>query len=258
MRDGDGDLVDVGRTPLRVLATPDGVWVSVFGAGEVVLVDPATSRVVRRFDGFDEPEGLAAAAGVVWVVDQARGTLTGVAADGTRTAPVAVGHGPRLAAAGPSGVAATSYADGTVTVVDPGTATGRTSPRLCSGPQGVIEHDGTLWVACTSDGSLVQVDPTTLTTIRVVPDLPGADAVVAGPVGTVLAVLAEGPTVVAVRTADGSVRSRMELSDAPPVRDGNVDAVLDGARLWVSSPVRGELLAVDLPTLLGPDGTDPP
>lgn len=258
MRDGHGDLVDVGRTPLRVLATPDGVWVSVFGVGEVVLVDPATSRVVRRFDGFDEPEGLAAAAGVVWVVDQARGTLTGVAADGTRTAPVAVGHGPRLAAAGASGVAVTSYADGTVTVVDPGTATGRTSPRLCSGPQGVLEHDGSLWVACTSDGSLVQVDPTTLATIRVVPDLPGADAVVAGPVGTVLAVLAEGPTVVAVRTADGSVRSRTELSDAPPVRDGNVDAVLDGARLWVSSPVRGELLAVDLPTLLGPDGTDPP
>src|SRR5690348_1884303 len=41
----DGDPVDVGEAPLRIVSTPDGVWVSVIRDGTVVRIDPATHEV---------------------------------------------------------------------------------------------------------------------------------------------------------------------------------------------------------------------
>src|SRR4051812_34011746 len=76
--------VQVGATPLR--ATYDGhlLWVSVFGAGQVVAVDPTTGKIERRVRVPGQPEGIVSAFGAVWVVRQEAKLLTKVTTTGQR------------------------------------------------------------------------------------------------------------------------------------------------------------------------------
>ena len=48
VRTADDELIDVGGTPLRLLAAGDGVWVSDIGRGRLVRIDAGTGRVTRR------------------------------------------------------------------------------------------------------------------------------------------------------------------------------------------------------------------
>jgi streptogramin lyase len=62
VRTGDDRHISVGTAPLRLVSTPDGVWVSVITDGKLVRIDPATGKVDLRVTlslAGSEPEGLA-------------------------------------------------------------------------------------------------------------------------------------------------------------------------------------------------------
>jgi YVTN family beta-propeller protein len=59
--------IAVGATPDSVLVAYGRVWVTAWGAGKLVVVDPRTLKVVRRINIGAHPAGLAARNGGVWV-----------------------------------------------------------------------------------------------------------------------------------------------------------------------------------------------
>ncbi len=102
-----GDIVGqvrVGDTPLRLVATPHGIWVSEFRAGTVALLD-AAGTVAARVPVGAQPEGLATDGTHLWVVLQKDSQLVELdAATGSTLGTVLLPSGgePRLAAYAPA------------------------------------------------------------------------------------------------------------------------------------------------------------
>ena len=233
---GDGEQVSVGEVPLRIVATPDGVWVSVIGDGSVVRLDPATATVdttVHLKPAGSEPEGLAWDGRHLWVVDQAGNRVLELDPDGAVVDSFATDDAPRLVAAGDSGVWVTNYYGGSVSRI----ASGRVRTvdlDACDGPQGVAETAGRVWVSCTLSGSAVALDARTMEQVAAVPDLPNADAVVADG-DTVYVVGQTGPTVYVIDAATGELGDTLALGDAPSTTE-NVGAAIVGDDLVVTHP----------------------
>jgi hypothetical protein len=242
--------VAVGDTPLRLVSTPDGVWVSVFGAGTVVRVDPQTGTVDKRVTlpgKGAQPEGLAYADGTVWVVDQAHDQALPVdSKSGAIGTPVAVGKEPRLATAGPSGVWVSAFEGGSVTRVAPGP---RKTVKLkgCIGAQGLAEAAGVLWVACTQVGGVQGVDPSTGRVVTQLDEAQSPDAVVAS--GTSAYVLSQdGPTIWTIDGTGRSMGDAVVLGDANPA-PANVGAAVVGDDLVVAEPGAKSVFSVPLSDL---------
>ena len=68
--------VRVGAAPYRVTAIGRTLWVSVYGPGDVVRLDPATGRVVRRYRVGGGPGSLAVAGGSVWIGNYAASPIS--------------------------------------------------------------------------------------------------------------------------------------------------------------------------------------
>jgi hypothetical protein len=234
--DPEGGEHPVGDVPLRAVATPDGLWVSVFGASAVVRVDPATGRVDRRvrIRPAGEPEGLAYDGTSVWVVDQENEQVVPLdPATGELGRPVAVGAAPRLVTAGESGVYVGNFDGRSVSRVTPDGADTQPSGD-CLTPQGLAEAGGLIWVACTLDGRVVGLDPESLAQEVVLDGLPYADMLV--PDGDLVHVVGQqGPTVWTIVTAAREVVGELVLDGAGPT-DANVAGTLVDDALVVSHP----------------------
>ncbi len=157
---GAAVAVDVGAQPCALTADGDGVWVTLYGAGQVVRLD-AAGHVRRRLTTGMHPCGVAVADGLLWVADVELGRLEALdPATGRRVRTVDVGgevwdlrsdgthlwtddHVRSLLRVDP--------ADGTARRVDVGTTPGGIAVR----------HDG-VWVALQTDGAVARVDPATL------------------------------------------------------------------------------------------------
>ena len=243
---GGGDPVQVGEAPLRIVSTPDGVWVSVIGDGTVVRLDPESATVdttVHLKPADSEPEGLAWDGRHLWVVDQAGGRVVELDPDGAVVDAFAIDDAPRLVAAGDSGVWVTNYYGGSVSRI----ASGRVKTvdlDDCAGPQGVAETAGRVWVSCTLSGGAVALGARTLKQVAEVPDLPEADAVVAHG-DTVYVVGQTGPTIYVIDAATGELGDTLSLGDAPPTSE-NVGAAIVGDDLVVTHP--DERTVYTLPT----------
>lgn len=247
-----GQRIDVGSLPLRLVETPQGVWVSVIGDGTLVRIDPGTGEVDLRTTvrpHGSEPEGLAYDGSTVWVVDQAGNRVLPLdPASGRLGTAIPVGGEPRLVTVGRSGVYVTNYTEGSVTRVVDGTGTTRNAGS-CLTPQGLAEAAGVLWVACTVDDQVVGLDAVTLKPVTRLPDLPAADAVVADG-DTVYVVGQEGPTVWTIDARTRKVTGTLVLDSADRTTE-NVAAALVGRRLAVSHPDARRLYDVPLRLLAG-------
>ena len=250
---GTGDRqTQVGSLPLRLVATPDGLWVSVIGDGSLVRIDPDSGDVdlrVRLKPRTAEPEGLAYSDGTLWVVDQAGDRVLALDPDsGAVRDEYPTGHEPRLVTSGRSAVFVGDYSGGSVTRVAAGRATTRNAGS-CLSPQGLAEAAGVVWVACTVDGQVVGLDAKTLKPVVELPDLEYADAVAADG-DTVYVVGQQGPTVWTIDAVSRRVTGELVLGDAPATTE-NVDVVLIRGGLVVSHPETRRLYDVPL-RLLAP------
>lgn len=249
VRTGDDTRIAVGSTPLRLVATPGAVWVSVIGDGTVVRIDRRsgavdTTAVLRP--GGSEPEGLAFDGRRLWVVDQAHDRVLALdPVTGRLLAEVSTGDAPRLVTAGRSGVWVSDYGAGSVTRVTPARVNGPFGGDLfrsrsgslgarCTSPQGLAEAVGVLWVACTVESRVVGLDVHTMKPVVTFDDVGTADAVVADG-DTVYVVGQAGPTVWAVDARARTISDPLVLDELGGVTE-NVDAAVVGDRLVVSHP----------------------
>lgn len=247
VRTGDGTEIEVGEAPLRLVDTPDGVWVGVIGDGTVVRIDPRSGEVDRTIDvepAGSEPEGLVWDGTSLWVVDQANDRVVQYDRSGAEVRSVDVGEAPRLAAVGESGIWVTNYLSGSVTLVADGQAF-TMGLDGCVGPQGVAEVDGKVWVACTQSSLVVGLDVAEREVTTTIENVPDADAVVATD-DTVYVVGQSGPTVHSIDTASGQLRGTHTLGQAPRTNE-NVGAAVVGEELVVTHPDVRTIYSLPLP-----------
>jgi YVTN family beta-propeller protein len=139
------------------------------------------------------------------------------------------------------------FAGGTLVRVDPRTLAVWRSPKVCTGPQGLLVTPTRVWVACTTDGTVVAVDPANGQVRARVPVGEAPDPVAAGPAGTVLIALQQGPTLVQVNPSTARVTSRTVLGHVAALNDrANIDVVVAGRTAWVSSFVENRVYRVAL------------
>ena len=247
VRTADGQLIDVGEFPLRLVDTPSGVWVSVIGDGTVVLIDSGTGDVLQtvpiRPKG-SEPEGVAWDGESLWVVDQAGGRVLQLDGDGAQLASYPTDDEPRLVAAGDSGIWVANYGGSSVSRVLDGKVTTRPLPG-CTGPQGIAEAAGKVWVSCTLSGKVVVLDAGTMKQVGEIADVPDADAVVVGD-DIVYVVGQSGPTVYVIDPATAELVDTIALDDAPPTSE-NVGAAVVGTDLVVTHPDVRKIYTLPLP-----------
>ncbi|GHJ48684.1 hypothetical protein Cs7R123_60260 [Catellatospora sp. TT07R-123] len=240
--------VAVGRTPLRLAADGDLLWVSVFRHGRLLGVDTATGAVKVDVPAPDGPEGVAVGLGSVWLVRQDANTLSRFDRTGHRLADVPVPGGPRLAAVGAGAVWVSSYQAGTLTRVE-ASGRARTSPKLCDGAQGLLVRGDVVWVTCTGGDEVLAVDAASLRVLGRVAVTGEPDAILAAG-DRLLVVATKGPTLVELSTDPAAPHElrRTVLGGARPLRDAaNGDAAVVGGQLWVSSVSQDGIYRVPLP-----------
>ncbi|HEY1487476.1 MAG TPA: hypothetical protein VGF84_15320 [Micromonosporaceae bacterium] len=227
------ETVTVGPTPLRAAAYGHLVWVSIFGAGEVVAVDARSGRVVQRVPVGAGAEGVSIDAhGLVWVVSQDAHRLTGLDQSGKIRTRVVLPHGqPRAVLADDAGVFVSDYMNGTVSRVEHGRLTTR---HICDGAQEMRGAGSRIFVACTAGNQVIELD----TRLHVL----GHVSVPGEPDGLALLddrlwiACATGPALVALTISPLRIDRTVHLADGPALDDrANVDVAYAGGRLWLSS-----------------------
>lgn len=71
-----GATIDVGHGVDGLAATPEGLWATTYDRGLVVLIDPASRRIVRRTHIKGHAAGIVFAGGALWVSDFAHRRIT--------------------------------------------------------------------------------------------------------------------------------------------------------------------------------------
>jgi DNA-binding beta-propeller fold protein YncE len=162
-------------------------------------------------------------------------------------ARASIGVGARLVFAGRESLYVAQFAEDRILAVDPRSLAVRRSPKLCSGPQGMAEAGGQVWVACTFEDTVVPLDPRTLQPGEPVPVAGLPDSVVAA--GKRLLVLAEeGPRLVVLDARSGEVLDEQVLGTASALYDSaNLDLAVVGSTVWVTSHTEDGVYRVPLP-----------
>ena len=149
-----------------------------------------------------------------------------------------------MTAAGPSGIWVTNYVEGSLSLVADGQGITVSLPG-CTGPQGVAELAGKVWVACTVTGNVIAIGRRVRESSTTIEDVPDADAVVAHE-DTVYVVGQSGPTVYAIDAATGEIRDEVVLGDAAKTQE-NVGAAVVGDQLVVTHPDAQTIYTLPLP-----------
>jgi DNA-binding beta-propeller fold protein YncE len=174
------------KQPFGVAAAEDSIWVTEYGAGNLVRIDPKTMRVIARTRVGSHASYVVVQSGVVWVVDDLGGNVIGVDTRTnliTKTIPLRPTANLR-----PSAIAA---ADGAIWVTlgfeNQATVTGpswhgllvRILPTTTATPEslsltgilyGLTVGGGAVWVASQLEPSTVyRIDPATRQVVATIP-----------------------------------------------------------------------------------------
>jgi DNA-binding beta-propeller fold protein YncE len=242
--------VDVPDAPLRAAVAFGSVWVTSFRGQQLLRLDPATGAVAASLPTGEGPEGLTSGFGSVWLVVQDAGRLLRVDQETNEVvADLDITPGARLVTAGRDAVYVSHYRDNAVLRIDPATGqvTGR-STAACEGPQSMAVLDDLVWVTCTVSEEVLALDATTLEEVTRVP-VPGSpDTVAVTPDGRLAVVAEEGPRLVVLDPADGSVLAEQVLGQELGLYDqANLDLAFAGGEAWVSSFDADRVYRVPLP-----------
>ncbi|RNL79595.1 PQQ-binding-like beta-propeller repeat protein [Nocardioides marmorisolisilvae] len=239
----------IGSTPLRIAAGENALWVTSFGDGSLLKIDPATAKVLTTTPMGAGAEGVTTGLGFVWVVAQDAGLLLKVRpSDAKVVQRIDVGVGARLVATSADAVWVSQFRTSQVLRIDPATGKVTTSGAVCSSPQGLAPAADKVWVTCTSQDKVVAIDPKTLEVLTTV-NVPGQpDPVRIAPDGSVLVGVEDGPTLVTLDPTDGHVLRSKKVGNQPPLDDrANIDLAITDGKAWLSSYRNGRLYRVALP-----------
>jgi YVTN family beta-propeller protein len=168
--------VAVGATPDSVLVAYGRVWVTTWGAGKLVVIDPRTLKVVRRINIGARPAGLTARNGAVWVGFSRDATAIARVSPRTfRVELIDVGvREPRGFVAGTKDLWIQANT-GDLVQFDP--VARRVLAHLEVGrtlAQGAVAPDGTIWVPDKEQNLVYRVDPSRRRVVDSFPAGPGA------------------------------------------------------------------------------------
>jgi glutamine cyclotransferase len=236
---GPPAATELGTTTYGLAAGSGSVWVGGLGSGDVIRIDPATGKVLKRVTVGARVFNLAAAPGVVWAVDNALSTAVRV---DTRTAKVTarvpVGFQPYDIEWGFGSAWVANAGDGTVWRI----TNGKVVKKLKVGaePNGLTAYRGAVWVSDHTLGKVVRIDPRTnriTGTVR----LPGADWITG--LGDSIYVSQETNQVSRV-----SVRT-LKVTGVAKVARNPLGSTIVGNRLWVPCIDANQIVVVDPSTM---------
>jgi peptide/nickel transport system substrate-binding protein len=149
--------IDVPGAPAAIAVNAEGVWVADSLGDTVTLIDPETDDVLVSVPVGDQPVDLVNDGGELWVANATSGSVSRVLGRG-EVQPVDVGEGPQAVAVGPDRVYVANFLDGTVSRIDPDTAS-TDAIRVGEGLTDLAFGGGSLWVSLGSAGSVKRIDP---------------------------------------------------------------------------------------------------
>ena len=230
--------VDVGEATYGLASGGGSVWVGGLDGGDVMRLDPATGRVLRRVNVGERVFNLASAPGAVWAVSNVTQTVARIdTRTGRATATVRVGAAPYDVEWGFGSAWVSNSGDGTVSRVT-GNRVVKTI-RVGVEPNGLSAIGRYVWVTDHTLGKLVRIDPRTNRVTGSV-ELPGVDWVTEA-AGS-LWVSEETNVVARVDPATLKVLARV-----PVMRNPLGSAVVRG-QLWVPCIDGGAVVVIDLHT----------
>jgi len=229
----------IGSPTYGLAAAGGSVWVGGLGSGDVIRIDPANGKVLKRVTVGARIFNLAAAPGAVWAVDNALSTAVRIdTKSGKVTARVPVGFQPYDIEWGFGSAWVANAGDGTVWRITNGKVVKKI--KVGAEPNGLTAYRGVVWVSDHTLGKVVRIDPRTNTITGTV-QLPGADWITG--VGDSIYVSQETNVVSRV-----SVRTLKVLGVARVARNPLGSAVV-GKELWVPCIDANQIVVVDPSTM---------
>jgi DNA-binding SARP family transcriptional activator/ABC-type transport system substrate-binding protein len=146
------------------------LWVADPAGRELLVYDPATDRLARRFEIDVQPSALAAGAGALWIADYEHGLVEEVdPRSGADLGTTLVGGGPAAIAVGDGGVWVANSLDNTVTRIDPASGIARIAIPVGNDPVAVAVNGRTVSIANEYASSVSQIDPRRNAVARTMP-----------------------------------------------------------------------------------------
>ncbi len=232
--------VDVGEANYGLAVGGGSVWVGGLDGGDVLRLDPATGRVLRRVSVGVRVFNLASAPGTVWAVSNITSTVARIdTRTGRVTATVRVGAAPYDVAWGFGSAWVSNSGDGTVSRVT-GNRVVKTI-KVGIEPNGLAAYGGSIWVSDHTAGKVVRIDPQTNRVTGSV-QLPGADWITG--LGRSIYVSEETNVVARVDVETLKILGRAKVAKNPLG-----SAIVENHELWVPCIDAGEVDVVDPATM---------
>jgi YVTN family beta-propeller protein len=247
----------------------------------VDVIDLASGEVVEQVLLSQQPSGVAAGAGALWVTNAAAGTVSRLDLDGRRVLEtIDVGGEPSgVVVAG--GFVWVSVADrGSVAQISPDVNKVVNTVPVGNQPTGIAAGRSGVWVANSTDHTVQRIDPTAGKVTGAV-DVGGAPTGIAVTADTVWVTNTEDGTVSVIDPRSATLRNNYPVGGGPtgiaaaagalwvtnnldgalarldpatgvvtttPVGNGPTSVVAAGGKLWVSNEYGAELVRVDAKT----------
>ena len=163
---GTGDVTEempVGTAPSGIAFGDGALWITDSITAELIRLDPNSSGEPNTVQLAGRPSGVAFTPNGVWVAVAPAGVARVDPADPTNLRVTLTyketGNGPTAVLSAFESIWVTNHLDGTVSRVDPSTATVQATIPVGEGPSALAEGAGSIWVANESDGSITSIDP---------------------------------------------------------------------------------------------------
>jgi len=240
-------VVPVGSQPTALASGAGGLWVANLADRTVSRVDPVSDKAAPAISIGSAPVGIAATKSAAWVTsskgavstidptyDVNEQKLSSVALYPSFISDVPTAEQPMLAAFGSIWVV---DPEGYVSRIDP--ASRRVVGRVIVGndPSAIAAGDGSIWIANNSDGTVTQIDPTTLEPTTI-PVGHGPAAIAVNGAGVWVA-NAGDDTVVRVDPDTNAVVGTTRVGSAPAALAATPSAI------WVANSGDGTVMRLD-------------
>ena len=241
---GLGAGFQVGRGPSAVVASDESLWVANTDGGTVSRLDASDGETAVI--GAGVPTGLAAAGGLIWVLDPFANTLSIVVPEEARTVDTIEIHGRAVAGAGETVWVADDLNDA-VHRVDARAREIVTSISMPtgSGPSAIAADADSVWVVNGLSGTVSRIDARTNEVVVAAIALSAHPTAVAIGDGAVWVTSSEQDLLIEIDTSTNRVVRPISVCDIP-----TAVAAAEGA-VWVACQGDGTLRRVD------PAGGDP-